>query len=215
MEEAVLKELWQSVIDFDEEAAKRAAEKVFELKYDPFEAVVKGLTPAIREMGDRFEKGDVFLPQLVMASDAMMAAVNILEKEISSEKLKSIQKGTVVIGTVKGDIHNIGKNIVGIMLKASGYDVIDLGIEVEPSKFIDEAERSNANIIGASALMTFTASNMSVINEYMEMEGVRGKYKLIFGGGPLTEKWALEMGADGYAPDALKAVELVNELIDF
>jgi methanogenic corrinoid protein MtbC1 len=119
-----------------------------------------------------------------------------------------------VIGTVKGDIHNIGKNIVGIMLETAGYDVIDLGVDVEASKFVDEAEKSGAQVIMASALMTFTASQMKKINEYLEMEKVRGKYKLVFGGGPLTEVWAKEMGADGYAPDAVKAVELVKKVME-
>jgi corrinoid protein of di/trimethylamine methyltransferase len=213
MEKIIMEELRQSVIDCDEEAAKKVAGKVLESKMDAYEAIVKGLSPAIKEVGDRFERGEAFLPQLIMAADAMTAAVGVLEKEISKEKLETTIKGRIVLGTVKGDIHNIGKNIVGIMLKASGYDVIDLGIEVEPSKFIDEAEKSNAHMIGASALMTFTASNMKVITEYMEMEGVRNKYKLIFGGGPLTESWAKEMGADAYAPDAVKAVEVINKLM--
>jgi len=213
MEKTIMGELWQAVINFDEEEAKKVAEKVLELKMDPYKAIVEGLTPAIREMGNRFEKGEAFLPELIMAADAMDAAVNILEKEISKEKLEAAKKGRIAIGTVKGDIHNIGKNIVAIMLRTAGYEVIDLGIEVGPSEFIEEAEKSNVDIIGASALMTFTASNMKVITEYMEMEGVRNKYKLIFGGGPLTESWAKEMGADAYAPDAVKAVEVVNQLM--
>lgn len=213
MEKTIMGELRRSVINWDEEEAKKVAKKVLELKIDPYKAIVEGLTPAIREMGNRFEKGEAFLPELIMAGDAMSAAVNILEKEISKEKLEAMKKGRIAIGTVKGDIHNIGKNIVAIMLRTAGYEVIDLGVEVGPSEFIEEAEKSNVDIIGASALMTFTASNMKVIAEYMEMEGVRNKYKLIFGGGPLTESWAKEMGADAYAPDAVKAVEVVNQLM--
>lgn len=213
MGNTVMEELWQSVINYDEEAAEKAARKVLELKMDPYKAITDSLTPAIREMGSRFEKGEAFLPELMMATDAMNAAVKVLEREISKEKLEAIQKGRIILGTVKGDIHNIGKNIVGIMLKTAGYEVIDLGVDVEPSKFMDEAEKSGAQIVMASALMTFTAMNMKKITEYMEMESVRGKYKLIFGGGPLTEAWAKEMGADGYAPDASKVVELVNRLM--
>ena len=129
--------------------------------------------------------------------------------------MESTRKGRIVLGTVKGDIHNIGKNIVGIMLTTAGYEVIDLGVDVEPSKFIDEAERSHAQIIGASALMTFTASNMKLLSDYLEMEGVRKKYKLIFGGGPITEAWAKEMGGDAYAPDAVKAVDVVNKMMGY
>lgn len=213
MEDAVMRELGEAVIDCDEEKAKEISEKILELQMDPYKAITDVLTPAITEMGARFERGEAFLPQLMMAGDAMNAAVSILKKAISKEDLKATQKGTIVLGTVKGDIHNIGKNIVGIMLTTAGYEVIDLGIEVEPSKFVDEAEKANAQIIGASALMTFTASNMKVITEYLEMEGVRDRYKLIFGGGPLTESWAKEMGADAYALDAIKAVQVINKLM--
>jgi corrinoid protein of di/trimethylamine methyltransferase len=201
------------VINYDEEAAVKAAKKALELKMDPYRVITDCLTPAIQEVGDRFEKGEAFLPELIMATDAMDAAVKVLEKEISKEEREGRKKGRIVLGTVKGDIHNIGKNIVGIMLKTAGYEIIDLGVDVEPSKFVEEAERSGAQIIMASALMTFTAVNLKKIADYLEMEGVRKKYKLAFGGGPLSEAWAKEMGADGYAPDAVKAVDLANQLM--
>ena len=213
MEKDVMEELRQSVMNYDEEAAEKAAKKILELKMDPYKAITEGLTPAIKEMGNRFERGEAFLPELIMATDAMNAAVRILEKEITQDRLQSTKKGRIVLGTVKGDIHNIGKNIVGIMLGTAGYEVIDLGVDVEPSKFVEEAERTGAQVIMASALMTFTALNMKKIAEYLELEGVRKKYKLVFGGGPLTDVWAREMGADGYAPDALKAVELIDRLV--
>jgi trimethylamine corrinoid protein len=210
-----MEELRQSVINYDEEAAVKAAKRILELKMDPYKAITEGLTPAIQEMGNRFERGEAFLPELIMATDAMNAAVKILEKEITKDRLESTKKGRIVVGTVKGDIHNIGKNIVAIMLGTAGYEVIDLGVDVEPSKFVEEAGKSGAQVIMASALMTFTALNMKKITEYLQMEGVRNKYKLVFGGGPLTETWAKEMGADGYAPDALKAVELINKLMGY
>jgi trimethylamine corrinoid protein len=213
MGKSVADELREGVLEFDEEKAAKAAQKWLESKIDPYRAIIEILTPAIQEMGDRFEKGEAFLPELIMATDAMNAAVKVLEKEISKEKLESTRKGRIIIGTVKGDIHNIGKNIVTIMLMTAGYDVIDLGVDVEPSKFMEEAERSGAQLIMASALMTFTALNMKKIVEYLEMEGLRKKYKIVFGGGPLTEAWAKEMGADGYAPDALKTVELVKRIM--
>jgi len=213
MEKDVIEELRQAVIHYDEEAAAKAAQKALEAKIDPHQAIMKGLTPGIREMGERFEKGEAFLPELIMAADAMAAAVKILEKEMSREALEETKKTKIILGTVKGDIHNIGKNIVGIMLRTAGYEVIDLGVDVEASKFVEEAEKTGAQIIMASALMTFTAINMKKITEYLEMEGVRKKYKLVYGGGPLNDKWAKEMGADGYAPDAVKAVELTNKLL--
>jgi corrinoid protein of di/trimethylamine methyltransferase len=213
MAKSVAEELREAVLEFDEEKAAKAAQKWLESKSDPFRAITEVLTPAIQEMGERFERGEAFLPELIMATDAMNAAVKILEKEISKEKMAGTKKGRIIIGTVKGDIHNIGKNIVTIMLMTAGYDVIDLGVDVEPSKFVEEAERSGSQMILASALMTFTALNMKKIVEYLEMEGVRKKYKIVFGGGPLTEAWAKEMGADGYAPDALRAVELINQMM--
>lgn len=213
MEKDVLEALRQAVISYDEEAAEKAAKRALEMKMDPHQAVMEGLTPGIKEMGERFEKGEAFLPELIMAADAMSAAVKILEKEMSKEALAGTKKSRIVLGTVKGDIHNIGKNIVGIMLRTAGFDVIDLGVDVEASKFVEEAGKSGAKMIMASALMTFTAINMKKITEYLEMEGVRKNYKLVYGGGPLNEAWAKEMGADGYAPDAVKAVELAHKLL--
>ena len=213
MESTVMQELYNSVTNFDEEAAEAAAKKAIETGIDPFKAIVEGLTPAIKQVGEKFENGDLFLPHLVMAGDAMMAAVKILEKKIPREELESTIKGRIVLGTVKGDVHSIGKNIVGIMLTCAGYKVYDLGIEVDHSKFIDEAEKVNADIIAVSALMTFTAQNMATLHEFMTAEGIRNKYLLLFGGGPLTEKWAKQMGADAYALDAAKAVEAVNQLM--
>jgi trimethylamine corrinoid protein len=213
MGKSVAEELREAVLEFDEEKAAKAAQKWLDSKSDPFRAITEVLTPAIQEMGERFERGEAFLPELIMATDAMNAAVKILEKEISKEKMEKTKKGRIIIGTVKGDIHNIGKNIVTIMLMTAGYDVIDLGVDVEPSKFVEEAERSGSQMILASALMTFTALNMKKIVEYLEMEGLRKKYKIVFGGGPLTEAWAKEMGADGYAPDALRTVELINRMM--
>jgi len=213
MTDDVMNALSQAIKNYDIAAAEKGANRALELKMDPFTVIVKALTPAIEEVGQRFEKGEIFLPHLVIAGDAMLAAVNILKKEMSSEQLSSARKGQVVIGTVKGDVHNIGKNIVGIMLTAAGYNVIDLGIDVDPSKFFDEAERNQANVIAVSALMTFTAQNMKTVTEYLEMEDARDKYKVIFGGGPLNEKWAKEMGADAYAPDSKTAVLAVNSLM--
>ena len=122
----LMEELRQSVINYDEEAAVKAAQKALDLKMDPYKVITDCLTPAIQEVGERFEKGEAFLPELIMATDAMDAAVKILEKEITKEEREGRKKGRIVLGTVKGDIHNIGKNIVGIMLKTAGYEIIDL-----------------------------------------------------------------------------------------
>lgn len=213
MEAAMLKELHDAVVNCDEDAAKSAAQKAIEVGLDPYKAIVEGLSPAIKEVGQKFENGEVYLPHLVMAGDAMAVAVAILEEKIPRAKMESTIKGRIVLGTVKGDVHSIGKNIVAIMLTCAGYKVYDIGIDVDHSKFIDEAEKYNADIIAVSALMTFTAQNMATIDEYMTTEGKRANHKLLFGGGPLTEKWAKEMGADAYALDAAKAVEVANQLM--
>jgi len=213
MEQDVVKELSQAVKNYDVEAAEKLARKALELKMDPFDLIVTSLTPAIEEVGKLFDCGDIFLPHLVLAGDAMLAAINILKTDMTAEQLASSRKGSIVIGTIKGDVHNIGKNIVGIMLTAAAYNVIDLGIDVEPSMFVEQAQRNNADVIAVSALMTFTAQNMKMVPEYLEMEGARDKFKLIFGGGPLNDRMARDMGADAYAIDANHAVEAVNRLM--
>src|SRR3989337_4541891 len=151
MGKSIAEELREAIMEFDEEKAAKAAQKWLDSKSDAYRAITEVLTPAIQEIGERFEKGEAFLPELIMATDAMNAAVKILEKEVSKEKMERTEKGRMIIGTVKGDIHNIGKNIVAIMLTTAGYDVIDLGVDVEPSKFVEEAERSGAQMILASA----------------------------------------------------------------
>lgn len=206
--------LRQVVINYDEVEAEKVAHEILELEIEPYRAILEGLAPAIREMGERFERKEIYLPELIMAADAMSAAVTVLERDISREQRSAMEKGKIVIGTVKGDIHNIGKNIVALMLQVDGFEVIDLGVDVAPGKFIEAAEEHNADIIGVSALMTFTIGNMKTLTEYLETEGLRDKYKLIYGGGPLSESWAKELGADAYAQDALKAVKVVNKLMD-
>jgi len=213
MKETIVKGLDEAIRAYDVEAAEQWARKALDAKLDPVEVIVQGLTPAIQDVGKRFEQNECWLPQLVMAGDAMMSAVNILKTNMTSEQLASTRKGQVVIGTVKGDVHNIGKNIVAITLTAAGYNVVDLGIDVEASTFVEEAARIQADVIAVSALMTFTARNMKMVTEYLDMEGVRSKYKVIFGGGPLNAQWAKEMGADAYAPDAIKAVTAVDQLV--
>ena len=214
MEKELLGRLRQVVIDYDEVEAEKVAHEILDLEIDPYRAILEGLAPAIREMGERFERKEIYLPELIMAADAMSAAVKVLERDISREQRSMMEKGKIVIGTVKGDIHNIGKNIVALMLQVDGFEVIDLGVDVAPGKFIEAAEEHNADIIGVSALMTFTVGNMKTLTEYLETEGLRDKYKLIYGGGPLSESWAKELGADAYAQDALKAVKVVNKLMD-
>ncbi|MEM4187790.1 MAG: corrinoid protein [Candidatus Hadarchaeum sp.] len=214
LKEEILKELREGVLNYDEERVKRAAKQALDNGIDPYVAITEGLTPAIREIGEKFERMEIFLPQLTIAAKAMEAGVAVLEPALDKAQGQKVKQGKVVIGTVQGDIHSIGKNIVATMLKAAGFEVIDLGVDVAVDKFIEAAERANADIIAASALMSFTKVMQRDLVEYMKSVGARGKYKLMVGGGPVNEEWAREIGADGYAEDAIKAVKVAKELVE-
>lgn len=214
MKEEILKELREGILTYDEERVRRAAKKVLENGIDPFVAIKEGLTPAINEIGEKFERMEIFLPHLTMAAKAMEAGVAVLEPALDKSQEQKVRQGKVVIGTVQGDIHSIGKNIVMMMLKAAGFEVIDLGVDVAVDKFVEAAERENADIIAASALMSFTKVMQRDLIEYMKSVGAREKYKVMVGGGPVNEEWAREIGADGYAEDAIKAVKVAKELIE-
>ncbi|MGQ9788997.1 MAG: corrinoid protein [Candidatus Hadarchaeaceae archaeon] len=212
--EEILGELREGILTYDEERVRKAAKKVLEDGIDPFIAIKEGLTPAINEIGEKFERMEIFLPHLTMAAKAMEAGVAILEPALDKSQGNKVKQGKVVIGTVQGDIHSIGKNIVMMMLKAAGFEVIDLGVDVAVDKFVEAAERENADIIAASALMSFTKVMQRDLVEYMESVGARKKYRLMVGGGPVNEEWAREIGADGYAEDAIKAVKVAKDLIE-
>lgn len=212
--EEIIKELREGILTYDEERVRKAAKKVLENGIDPFLAIKEGLTPAINEIGEKFERMEIFLPHLTMAAKAMEAGVAVLEPALDKSQEQKVRQGKVVIGTVQGDIHSIGKNIVMMMLKAAGFEVVDLGVDVAVDKFVEAAERENADIIAASALMSFTKVMQRDLVEYMKSVGAREKYKLMVGGGPVNEDWAREIGADGYAEDAIKAVKVAKELIE-
>ncbi|MBC7219565.1 MAG: corrinoid protein, partial [Hadesarchaea archaeon] len=193
--EEIIKELREGILTYDEERVRKAAKKVLENGIDPFLAIKEGLTPAINEIGEKFERMEIFLPHLTMAAKAMEAGVAVLEPALDKSQEQKVRQGKVVIGTVQGDIHSIGKNIVMMMLKAAGFEVVDLGVDVAVDKFVEAAERENADIIAASALMSFTKVMQRDLVEYMKSVGAREKYKLMVGGGPVNEDWAREIGA--------------------
>jgi len=157
---------------------------------------------------------EIFLPELIMGADAMKAAVDILKEEIVRRGQKVEEKGVVVIGTVEGDIHDIGKTIVIAMLQSAGFDVYDLGKDVPIPRFLQAAEEVNADIIAASALLTTTMMKQRDLIEYLKSQGKRDKYFVIVGGAPCSQKWADEIGADGYARDAIEAVKLCERLME-
>lgn len=176
--------------------------------------IVEGvLIPALTEIGDQFQNGAIFLPELMMAGKAAEGASGFLNKAIVSRGEASASKGKILLGTVQGDIHDIGKNIVTTILRAHGFEVVDLGRDVAPSAFLDAAQRHAPDVIGMSSLMTTTRPlTKNTINLFNEL-GLREKYCFIVGGGCVTEDWGREIGADGYAPDAASAAALCKRLL--
>jgi corrinoid protein of di/trimethylamine methyltransferase len=200
-----------SIQEYDEAAAAAAAKEAIEAGLDPVEAVEKGFAGAIRELGEAFDRMDIFLPQLVMAADAMKAGVTVLEEAMEASGGTLKKKGTVVLGTVEGDIHDIGKTVVGAMLQANGYEVHDLGIDVPSTRFIQAAEDLDANIIALSALLSTTMLYQRDVTELLRNKGLQDKYFVIVGGAPVTQQWADDIGADAFALHAVEAVSVLNE----
>jgi corrinoid protein of di/trimethylamine methyltransferase len=211
--EAILKELKEAVMTYDQEAAKRAAQEALDAGIIPIEAVDKGLRPGINEVGERFSRDEVYLPHLLMAADALKAGVEVLQRGIPKEDLEKMRLGRIVIGTVKDDIHDLGKNIVAAMLSASGFEVIDLGKDVSPEAFVNKAKEVNADMIAISSLMTTTMPYQREVVEELRYQGVRDRFLVVVGGGPVTAEWAERIGADGFSENASGAVEVVKKLI--
>lgn len=207
-EENILKDLQKSVLEYDSAGAVRAAKAAIAAKMDPVKAIEKGLVPSIETIGEKFEKMEIYLPELMLAADAMKSALALLLPLIP--KGSKGAKATVIIGTVQGDVHEIGKNIVSSLLMAGGFNVIDLGVDVKTTVFIDEAKRNAAKIIGASALMSSTIGSQKDIVDFLVSSGDRRKYAVLVGGGPTTKEWAKEIGADGCGMTAVEAVRLAN-----
>jgi len=210
-EAKILAELCEAVVSGDVDAAARAAKEVVGKRVDPVKAIENGLSKGAKIIGDKFEKLEIFLPDLLVAAEAMKTGLEILLAEIPKDK--TLRKGTVVCGTVKGDVHEIGKRIVAALLQANGFEVYDLGADVPSSRFIEEAGRVRADIIGLSALMSSTLGAQKDVIDYLEAVGERKKYVVMVGGGPTTQEWADQIGADGYAKTAPEAVKLAIKLV--
>jgi corrinoid protein of di/trimethylamine methyltransferase len=210
-EAKILVELCEAVVSGDLDAVTGAAKEAVRKRVDPVKAIENGLSKGARIIGDRFEKLEIFLPDLLVAAEAMKTGLEILLAEIPKDK--TLRKGTVVCGTVRGDVHEIGKRIVAALLQANGFDVYDLGADVPSSKFIEEAGRVRADIIGLSALMSSTLAAQKDVIDYLKAVGERKKYIVMVGGGPTTQEWADQIGADGYARTAPEAVKLAMKLV--
>lgn len=209
--EILFKKLADSVVDMDEDVAITISKEVIAEKYDAFEAIDKGLSAGMEKAGELFEEEEYFIPELLMCSDAMYAGLDILKPHIKVDKNEVKLK--VVIGVVEGDTHDIGKNLVKIMLETSGFDVIDLGRDVPPPIFVERAKEENANIIAISTLMTTTMDGMAEVIRILDKQNIREKFKIMIGGGPISQGFANKIGADGYSINAAEAVRLARKLV--
>lgn len=211
MSNEILRNLKKAVLEYDGEAAANWARKALEEVVDPAKAL-DALTEGIKQVGDGYGRGELWLPDLVGAAEAMKGAVPILEEEIKRRGKKRETAGVIVLGTVKGDIHDIGKNIVATLLTINGFGVVDLGVDVATEKFIGAVVQHKADILALSALLTMTAHEQRRVIDALKEEGIRDKVKVMVGGGALTQGFADDIGADGYEPTAVGAAKLARRL---
>ena len=209
----VIENLRKAVLELDADRVRAAAEEAVKLGIDPIQAIDDGLAEGVRTIGDKFAAGEAFLTELVMAGEAMKAGVEVLRPVLLQRKLQRKTEGIVVIGTVHGDIHDIGKNIVAVMLEAAGFEVNDLGVDVPPDKFVDKAKETKAQIVAMSALLTVTTPEQRKTVEAISKAGIRKSVKVAVGGAAVTPEWARELGAEGYSDNAVDAVELFKKLV--
>jgi trimethylamine corrinoid protein len=202
----------EAIVAGDRDAARALAGEAIRAGLDLLEVIEQGYVPGIQKVGDLWERGDYFLPELISSAEAMKAAMAVLDPEFNRKGLGARMGGKVVIGTVEGDIHDIGKNLVASMLQAGGFEVFDLGADVKLERFIEKAEAVGAGIICLSALLTTTMMNQRRLIALLRDRGLRDKYKVLVGGAPASRKWAEEIGADGYAENAVAAVKLAKSL---
>jgi len=209
--EIQFKEIYQAVLEGDLETTKSLVESRLKTGSSADSILRGGMIPAMSEAGRLFEEGEYFVPELLIAARAMQGGLELLKPLLVAEDVKPV--GKIVIGTVKGDLHDIGKNLVGMMLQGAGFEVTDLGSDVDAQKFVDAVKSSGATVIGMSALLTTTMSNMPSTIEALKIAGLRDKVKVLVGGAPLTKAYADQIGADGYAPDASQAAKLALSFI--
>ena len=208
----VFEDLKKAILEYDSELAVSSAKKVVGQKLDPFKAL-DVMTEAIKQVGDGYGRGELWLPDLVGAGEAMSSAMPVINEEIEKRGGKRQSLGSVVMGTVQGDIHSIGKILVTTLLAAEGFDVHDIGVNVEAEKFIKAVKEHNADLLGMSALLTVSAPEQKKVISILTKDGLRDKVKVIVGGGAITQEFADSIGADGYAPTAPEAVALARSLV--
>ena len=208
--EEILKDLADSVLNMDEKGAARTAQEAIESGLDPYEAISRGLVIGMNKAGDLYENEEYFVPEILICSDAMYAGLDILRPHLKKEE--NGNKVGCVIGVVQGDTHDIGKNLVKIMLDVAGFEIHDLGRNVPLANFVEKAKETNADLICLSTLMTTTMDTMATVIEMLKEEGIRDRFKVLVGGGPISQAFADRIGADGYAANAATAVKVAKAL---
>ncbi len=201
-----------AVMQGDAAAARALAAEALSAGADPIMVLEKGFTPALRSVGDCWERGDLYLPEMILAAEAVKAALGVLKPHIRARAGSGADGAVCVLGTVKGDIHDIGKNIVGTLLEAFGFSIVDLGTDVDPGRFVGAVRDNGASLVGLSALLTSTMPQMGVIIEALREAGLRTDVRVAVGGAPVTPAYAAEIGADGYAEDGISALRLFQKL---
>jgi corrinoid protein of di/trimethylamine methyltransferase len=214
MQEDTLAAMRQSIVDGATDTATALAQSALQQGDDLMEAIDRGFVPGMNYVGEQYGQRKMFLPDMLASAEAMKAAMTVLEPELKRQGNQRPMLGTVLLGTTKGDIHEIGKTLVGTLLTAHGFRVVDLGVDVPTEQFAAKAREVQADIVGVSALLTTTMRGQKSVIEAMDREGLRPKIKIIVGGAPVSRQWAQEIGADGYAKDAVSAVALVKSLVE-
>ena len=206
-----LSALYNAILDGDVTGAKDGVQAAIAADMQPENILAEGMIAAMREVGRRFEEGDYYVPEMLVAARAMQAALSLLKPCLVASDVKSA--GRVAIGTVKGDLHDIGKNLVALMLEGAGFEIKDLGVDVPPEKFVEAISSGDVNIVALSALLTTTMPNMKTIIDVIQQAGLRDKVKIIIGGAPVTQEFAYQIGADGFSADASSAPRMAQSLL--
>jgi len=212
-DESIYQRLSAAIIAGEKDKLSAAIEDALKGGMTPTDIIEKGMSPGMKDVGEKFARYEIYLPEMMLAAEAWESAMKILEPKLFEAGIERKRAGRVVLGTVKGDVHSIGKNIVGAILKMSGFEVFDLGIDVAASAFVTKAEETGADIIAASALMSTTMPQQKNIIEHLEARGARGKHRVLIGGGSTSQEWADSIGADGYGRTAGDAVTLALKAV--
>lgn len=214
VKEELLKKAFDAIIEADEDEAMESMDIAADMGVDSLELLTDGFSAGMNYLGEQFAEGEVYLPELIFASEVMKAVTDRIEEEMAASGTKIENKGKVVIGTVEGDVHDIGKGICASLLKTSGFDVYDMGHEVPMADMIAKAEEVGADIIGTSALLTTTMQQQQILEDMLKEKGLRDKYKTMIGGAPVSHEWAKTIGADAYTDNATECCEVAKKFVE-